>query len=105
MKMSILISLSIFASLLPALVAPQSLVVVGGALADGNAPIWDKVVELAVNITNHFKSCIKSNHFCSTVQGGKGVAKIGIFATASADPQVRQNALKTQSVDLKFCLP
>lgn len=28
--------------------APQSLVLIGGNLNDGNAAIWDKVVELAV---------------------------------------------------------
>jgi len=50
----------------PALVSSQSLVLVGGALADENTPIWNKVVELA---------------------GGKGVAKIGIFCTASATPE------------------
>ncbi len=35
-------------ALWPALVYSQSLVLVGGALADGNAPVWDSVVELAV---------------------------------------------------------
>lgn len=30
------------------LVAPQSLVLVGGGLTDGNAVIWNKVIELAV---------------------------------------------------------
>jgi hypothetical protein len=33
----------------PALVSSQSLVLVGGALADDNAAIWNKVVELAVS--------------------------------------------------------
>lgn len=31
-------------------VSSQSLVLVGGGLSDGNAAIWDKVVELAVRI-------------------------------------------------------
>ena len=43
------ILIAVFSLMLwPALVSSQSLVLVGGALADGNAPIWDKVVELAV---------------------------------------------------------
>lgn len=29
--------------------APQSLVLIGGNLNEGNAAIWDKVVELAVH--------------------------------------------------------
>lgn len=35
--------------LLPALASSQSLVLVGGGLTDENAPVWDKVVELAVS--------------------------------------------------------
>ncbi|XP_046650061.1 cyanophycinase-like [Daphnia pulicaria] len=46
--------------------ASQSLVLVGGNLNDGNEAIWGKVVELA---------------------GGRGVARIGVFTTASADPE------------------
>ena len=37
----------------PALVSSQSLVLVGGALADENAAIWNKVVELAVRTQNY----------------------------------------------------
>ena len=38
----------LLALVLPALAASQSLVLVGGGLTDGNAPVWNKVVELAV---------------------------------------------------------
>ncbi|KAK2714599.1 hypothetical protein QYM36_008974 [Artemia franciscana] len=47
------------------IVKAQQLVLIGGGLTDGNTDVWNKVVELA---------------------GGRGVAKIGIFTTASADP-------------------
>ena len=40
-------------ALWPSLVYSQSLVLVGGALADGNAPVWDSVVELAVRNQNY----------------------------------------------------
>ncbi|KAK4019862.1 hypothetical protein OUZ56_001866 [Daphnia magna] len=55
-----------FLTALVGLAASQSAVFIGGNLSDGNAPIWDTVVALA---------------------GGKGVAKFGIFTTASADPE------------------
>ncbi|XP_046650060.1 cyanophycinase-like [Daphnia pulicaria] len=61
----VLLSFALLATLV-GLATPQSVVFIGGNLADENAPIWDKVVELA---------------------GGKGVAKFGVFTTASADPE------------------
>lgn len=60
-----LIALIILTATLVGLAASQSLVLVGGGLTDGNAEVWNKVVSLA---------------------GGKGVAKIGVFTTASSDP-------------------
>lgn len=44
---------SILVALLFNFATPQSLVLVGGGLSDGNAVIWDRVVELAVRI-HHF---------------------------------------------------
>jgi len=41
------------ALLLPALAASQSLVLIGGGLTDENAPVWNRVVELAV-ISSYF---------------------------------------------------
>lgn len=47
-----------FCLLLPALVASQSLVLIGGGLSDGNAAVWDKMVELAVsNVSIKLKNC------------------------------------------------
>lgn len=54
-----------FLTSLVGLAASQSLVLVGGGLTDGNADVWNKVIELA---------------------GGPGVARIGVFTTASSDP-------------------
>lgn len=45
----VLLSFALLATLV-GLAAPQSVVFIGGNLADENAPIWDKVVELAVRI-------------------------------------------------------
>lgn len=41
------------AALMPALIASQSLVLIGGGLSDNNAIVWEKVVELAVRISNN----------------------------------------------------
>lgn len=46
--------LAILGSFLPALVASQSLVLVGGGLTDGNAPVWNRIVELAVEPRRQF---------------------------------------------------
>ncbi|XP_057371027.1 cyanophycinase-like [Daphnia carinata] len=55
-----------FLTTLVGLAASQSVVFVGGNESDANVPLWERVIELA---------------------GGKGVAKFGIFGTASSDPE------------------
>lgn len=67
----------------PTLANCQSLVLVGGGLTDENAPVWNKVVELAVS---YFQFKNDSNYIDSIIQGGKGVARIGVFTTASSEP-------------------
>ena len=55
------ILIAVFSLMLwPALVSSQSLVLVGGALADGNAPVWNKVVELAVTHFLMILNCVNS---------------------------------------------
>lgn len=44
----------LLATLMPALVTSQSLVLIGGGLSDGNAIVWEKVVELAVRTSFDF---------------------------------------------------
>lgn len=38
---------------LPALVASQSLVLIGGGLRDDDAPLWERMIELAVSISTN----------------------------------------------------
>lgn len=46
-----LLSVTFLATLI-GLAASQSAVIIGGNLSDGNAEIWDKVVELAVRVVS-----------------------------------------------------
>lgn len=55
-----LLTFILFASIV-GLAVSQSLVLVGGGLTDGNAAVWDKVVEQAVR-TSYFKNLFHKYH-------------------------------------------
>lgn len=55
--------------MLPALVASQSLVLIGGGLSDGNAEVWDRMVELAVSSSTSY--CAKLFTFQIEIRAAK----------------------------------
>lgn len=70
------------AILLPALAAAQTLVFIGGNLKHDNAPVWIRMVEVAVSYMDIIVLKCILYKFGVTYQGGKGNASIGVVSSA-----------------------